>query len=176
MTHTGAQAAQPGRHTCFQSVVYGKWKPDGITAVQHCGQAGIQFCHRKRGRHAQAVWSGLRTQPVTIPDFALQVLGLAKQCARAVAGNDQPGFGLGETGEVIKVAVVAVQKIGIAVALLLCCGGNDGDAVRAQLGCQGGASAGVDGGGCHGDGACSENEAFNSASRSGVPTSVQGPA
>ncbi|MDT4850456.1 hypothetical protein FQZ97_846080 [compost metagenome] len=75
---------------------------------------------------------GVRAEPDAIPDLALQVLRLAEQRGAAFGGDNQPGVGLGETGEVIKVTVVPVDEIGVAVARPFQCGGHDGDATAQQ--------------------------------------------
>src|SRR5260370_32375401 len=61
---------------------------------------------------------------------------LAEQHAGAVGGQHEAGIGLGKAGQVVEVAVVAVQVAGVPVALALGSGGNDGDAASAQLGGQ----------------------------------------
>ena len=62
---------------------------------------------------------GRVAQAVAVPDLALQVLGLAEQRAAAVVRQHQAGAGLGEAGQVIEVAVEAVDVAGVAVAQVL---------------------------------------------------------
>ena len=99
------------------------------------------------GLHAQAGGRISRAQAVAVPDFALHVFGLAKQGGPAVAGDHQKGFGFTKAAEVIKVAVVPVQKVGIAVALLLRRGRDDGDAFGPEQPGQVGAALRIEGGG-----------------------------
>src|SRR6218665_2934684 len=86
-----------------------------------------------------------RPQAVAVPDLALRVLGLAKQRALAIVGQHQGGARLGETGQIVKVAVVAKRKVIVPVARALGRRGNDGDAPLAQLGSKARAALGVDG-------------------------------
>jgi hypothetical protein len=97
------------------------------------------------GAQAQRLGRGLGAQAVAVPDFALFVFGLAKQGCSTVRLDDQRGTGLGKASEVVKVAVVPVQKVAVAVARPLGGGGDDGDAVFAQLGGNQGAALGVEG-------------------------------
>ena len=97
----------------------GKGEPDGVAVFQQLGQLGVEFSDRKSLRHAQGGGCGSRAQAVTVPDLALQVFGLAKEGALPVTGEHQPGLGLGEASEVVKVAVVPVKKVAVAVARAL---------------------------------------------------------
>ena len=92
---------------------------------------------------------GLGAEPEAVPDLALQVLGCAEQRALAVAGDHQPGVRLGESGEVVEVAVVPVEEVAVPVARALGRGGHQGDALRAELGGDARAALGVVGCAAH---------------------------
>ena len=65
---------------------------------------------------------------------------MAKQGAVAVGRDHQPRIGLGKTGQVIKIAVVAIGEVAVAVTGALSRGGDDGHTTCAQLGSQSGAA------------------------------------
>ena len=81
----------------------------------------------------------IRSEAVAVPDFPLQILGLAKQRGLAFAGDHQPGLRLAKAAEVMEVAVVAVQVVAVAVAAGLGGRRQDGDAAFAKAGSQAGA-------------------------------------
>ena len=143
-THTGTHRLQPAFNAAFQARMRGKGKPDGAAVFQQLGQLRIQFAHGHGALHTQGCGSRIWPQTDTVPDFAFGVLGLAKQRGLTLVCQHQPGVGLGETGEVIKVAVVPEQKVAVAVALLLARSGNDGDAAGTQLGGQAGTALGIE--------------------------------
>ncbi len=77
----------------------------------------------------------LGTQAKTIPHFALRIALAAKQYAcGSVAGYlHQHRLGLGKSGQIVKVAVVAVRIMRVAIARLFPRGGNYRDAALHQL-------------------------------------------
>ena len=129
----GTQTTQPAVDTRLQPLVGAKRIPDDIAAIHQPRQLHIEFGHREGRIHAQALRCIKGAQSVTVPDLALQVLGLAKQRGLAIAGDHQPGLRLREAAEVIEIAVVAVKVVTVPVARVLGCGGNNRDAVRAEL-------------------------------------------
>ncbi len=143
-THAGTHGLQPALDAAFQTGMRGKRVPDGAAVFQQLGQLRIQFAHGHGTLHTQGCGCCIRPQTDAVPDLALGVLGLAKHRGLPLAGEHQPGVRLGETGQVIKVAVVPEQKVAVAVALLFACGGNDGDAAGTQLGSQSGAALGIE--------------------------------
>ena len=185
IAHAGAHRLQPAVDAAFQPCVGRKRVPDGAPVFQQPGQLRRPARSPRRPRRTpSAPMAALGPQAVAVPDFALQVFGLAKQRGLAVARDDQPGVGLGEAGQVIKVAVVPEQKVAVAVAGALGRGGNDGNAAGPQLGGEAGAAFGVEGergvgsqGGFIAPGVAEGalGEAFSACRRSGVPTSVQRP-
>ena len=175
IAHPPAHHVEPALHACSQAAVGSKRVPDAGRVFKQARQLAVQLRHRMRGVHAQGCGRSSRAQAVAVPDFALQVLGLAEQRAAAIVGQHQAGAGLGEAGQVIEVAVVAEQKVAVPVARTLQRRGDDGNALGSQLGSQVRTALGIDGGrhgGIHG---ASRERVLSSASRSGVPTSVQRP-
>ncbi len=187
----GAHLLQPAVDAALQSGVDGEGVAQAGAVFQQRGQAGVQLLDRVGGRDAERARGRCGAEADAVPDFALQVFGLAKQGAVALIVEQQPGIGFGEAGEVVKVAVEAVRVFVVAVALALGRGGNKGDAARAQLRCQPGAARGIDlGVGDWGAGRCGRDRgrggngvwgvhrgirASRAVKRSGVPTSAQGP-
>ena len=178
---TRTQGLQPAVNAGLQCLVGGKREPDNAAVIQQLGHLHIKLGDRERGAYTQYVRCGLWPKADAIPNLALQVFGIAKQGSLAIASDHQPAMRLGKPGEVIKVAVSAVQKVAVAVALLLGCRGDDGDAAFAQLCGQGGAAFGVEGrggvgihGGSNHGGEFQRvfSPLFKNCSRSGVPTSV----
>ncbi|MNV39880.1 hypothetical protein D3C71_1314720 [compost metagenome] len=175
IAHTAAHHVEPALHPRRQSAVRGKRVPDAGRVFEQARQLAVQLGHRMSRVHSQRSGRGGRAEAVAIPDLALQVLGLAKQRAAAIVGQHQASTRLGEASQVVEVTVVAEQKVAVAVARALQRRRNDGNAPGAQLGSQVRAALGVDRGrhgGVHG---ALEEKELSSASRSGVPTSVQRP-
>jgi hypothetical protein len=140
--------AQPAVHAGFQPLVRGERVPDGGLVLQQLGQALVQLRDGKCGVHAQVRGRGIRAEADAVPDFALQVFGLAEQRAVAVAGDHQPGVGLGEAAEVVKVAV----EVGTKIRCRGCADRSGAVGMMAmppcaQLGGDTGAARGVEGGG-----------------------------
>ena len=137
VAHAGAHLSQPAFHARSQPVVHGKRIQHGAGVLQHPGQALIQLGHRMRGIHPQRGNGRLGAQAVAVPDFAIHVLGLAKQRgaqrARRVGLQHQPGIGLVKAREVIKIAVVTVRKIAVAIARLFGRRGNHRNGVGTHL-------------------------------------------
>ena len=136
---------EPAVHLRRQALVGGKRKPDGGLVFQELRDFLVEFGSRQRHVHTQRRRCSLWTQADAIPNLALHIFGLAKQSAVPIGRNDQASVGLGKTGQVIKVAVVAVRKIAVAVSSTLRRGGDDGDTASAQLGGQCGAALRVNG-------------------------------
>ena len=173
--HAGAQAAEPAVDAGLQALVGGKGVPDGIGAIEQAGQALVQLVHRIGGVHSEGARRCIRPEAKAVPDFALQVFGLAKQGGGAVTLDDEPSPRLGKAAKVMEVAVMTEQKVRIPVALLLRGRGQHRHAMRADVGGQARAAAGVVCGECGGGGLGHGVCALSSARRSGVPTSVQRP-
>ena len=146
IAHPVAQRLQPAVDARLQPLVGGKRIPDGVAAVHQERHAGVQLVNRIGLVHPQRGGRCLRPQANAVPGLALQVLGQAKQHRLAAAGNHHPGTGLGKAAEVMKIAVKAVQKVRVPVALLFRRGGNERDAMAADVGGQAGAAGGIRGG------------------------------
>ena len=97
------------------------------------------------GIHGQRGGRSHRPQAVAIPDLALQVFGLAKQRAAPVSRDHQAGARLGEPGQVIKIAVVAKEKITVPVALAFWRCGDDRDTAFTEHRGKAGTPLGMDG-------------------------------
>jgi hypothetical protein len=127
------------------------WIANGNHTVEQFSSSLGSFASRSADREgfvdAERRGRGLGAEAVAVPDLALQVLRRAEQRGAAVARQHQPGVGLGEAGQVIEVAVVPVQEVGVAVARALGRGRDDGDAVLAELRGEARAALGVDRGG-----------------------------
>jgi hypothetical protein len=145
VAHPRTHRLQPSIHAALQARMDGKRVPDGAAVFQQLGHLCGQLGRRQGPAHTQSGGRSFWPQTDAIPNFALQVFGLAKQRGLAFGRDHQRGLRLGETRQVIKIAVVAVQVIAVAVALTLGCGGDDGNAARAQLGGQAGTAVGVQG-------------------------------
>ncbi len=144
--HAGAHLLQPAVHPRRQTLVRGEGEPHPLPVFEQPRQQQLQLRRRVRGVHAQRLHGRVGPQPVAVPDLALQVLGLAKERGTPFRGKHQPGLGFGESGEVVEVAVVPVEVIGVPVAQMLGRRGDDGDAALAQQGGEVGATAGMEGG------------------------------
>ena len=144
VTHPRAQTCQPAIDAGFQSFVNAEWKPDHFTPVQQPGQLSVQLGNGKRRVDPERGRCVNRAEPVSIPYFAFQVLGLAKKRGTSVGRDDQPRLGLGKPAQVMKVAVMAVQEVAVAVARLLRRGRHNGDSVLAELGSKHGSPLGVE--------------------------------
>ena len=144
-TKTGAAThlTQPAFNLFSQSLVGGERKPDALAVFQQTRQTCVDFITGESLLHCQFGLGRFGAETVARPNLALQVFGLAEQHAFAVAGQHQTGIGLAEAGEVVKVAVVAIQILGIAVAVQLWGRGDDGDTASAQLGGQACAALGI---------------------------------
>ena len=147
VTHTRAHRLQPAIHQTLQPGVDGKGVPNGAAVFQQLGHVRGHLANRQSPVHAQCSRCCFWPQADAVPDFALQVFGLAKQRALAIGRDHQTGVRLCEAGQVIKVAVVPVQVIAVAVALALGRGGDDGNAACTQLGSEAGTALGVEQGG-----------------------------
>ncbi|MNU88153.1 hypothetical protein D3C71_779570 [compost metagenome] len=144
VAHARAHRLQPAVDAGFQALVGGEGEPHGRAVLEQLRQLGVEVVHREGLVHAQRGGGGVGAEAVAVPDLAFQVFRRAEQRGAAVARQHQPGVGLGETGQVVEVAVVAEQEVAVAVALALGRGGNDGDAVLAQLRSEARAALGVD--------------------------------
>ena len=179
--HARPNAAQPTVDACFQSLVGSERIPDGVAVFEQLGKGGVESTNRKGLIDAECLGRCIGPEPEAIPNFAFEVFRCAEQRGTAVARQHQPGVGLGETGQVMKVAVEPEQEIAVTIARALGCGRDDGDAVLAQLRGETCAARSVERGGERG--VCGHGVAliawssvvFNRASRPGVPTSVHGP-
>ena len=138
-----AHGGEPALDLRGQAVVRGKRPPDAVLVVQQGGQVRVDLGVGVGGIQPQGGGCGLGAEAVAVPNFALDVFGLAKQGGAALGGEHQGGTRLGKTGQVKKVTVVPVQVKVVAVALALGRGGDDGDAASAQLGGQLGAALGI---------------------------------
>ena len=108
VAHARTHRVEPAFDPRGQAAVRGKGVPDAGAVLQQPGQPGVELGRRERGVDAERSRRRCGPEPVAVPDLALKVFGLAKQAAAAVMGQHQAGTRLGETGQVIKVAVVAV--------------------------------------------------------------------
>ncbi|MPM49423.1 hypothetical protein SDC9_96152 [bioreactor metagenome] len=142
-THAGTHPVQPTFDLRGQALVRGERIPHALAVFQQTRHACRQLGNRIRRIHAQRRHGGLGAQAVAVPDFALQILGLAEQRARAIRRQHQAGVGLGEAGQIVEIAVMPIQKAVVAVALALGRRGDDGNAALAKLGGQAGASPGI---------------------------------
>ena len=175
--HARAHLVEPAVHLRFQPLVCGKRKPHRRLVGQQLRHGFFKRVHAESLAHTQGGRRGLGAQPDAVPDFALHVLGPAKQRALARGLDGQPGPGFTEAGEVIKVAVVAVRKIAVAVARHFGRGGQQGDAATGSF--QGARHGGtaffvnavVDHGGCPGLGQKTSKKvkARSAAAHSGRP-------
>ena len=77
----GAQMLDPALGAGGQPFMHAQRQPERAALLQPGGQALLQLINRKRLVHAQRSGHNLRTQADAVPDFALGVLGLAKQRA-----------------------------------------------------------------------------------------------
>jgi hypothetical protein len=178
VAHARAHLVQPAGHALFEPLVDCEREPHGVAVLQQPRQLPVEFTDGEGRMHAERADRRFRAEPVAVPDLPLQVLGLAEQRAVAVAGDHQPGVRLGEAGQVIEVAVMAEQEVGVPVARPLRRRRNDRDAVAAELCRHAGTALGVERGGHGGVHAAIlrvYGAAFSEANRSGVPTSVHGP-
>ena len=150
----GAHLVQPAIDLRFQPLVRGEGKPDGALIGQQRGHLFVQCAQAERGVHAQRGGRGFGAEADAVPDFALQIFRAAKQralngtrrgftaLARFAAGrNHQPRARLVKAGQIIKIAVVAVGKIGVAVAHQLGRSGQQRHATASGL--QGAANGGA---------------------------------
>ena len=149
IAHARTDRLQPAVHAAFQACMNGKRIPDRAAVFQQLGHLRGHLADREGPAQAQSGGCGIRPQANAVPDFPLQILGLAKQCDFALGRDHQRGMRLGEACEVIKVTVVPVQEMAVPVALLLRRSGNDGDAACAKLGSDAGTALCVDRRGGH---------------------------
>ena len=125
--HAGPHLMEPAIHLRLQPLVRGKRKPHCRLVGEQLRHGFFKCFHAERLAHPQGGRRGLGAQPDAVPDFTLQVLGPAKQRALARSLDGQPGARFTETGEVIKVTVVAVRKVAVAVARHFGRRGQQGD-------------------------------------------------
>ena len=145
VTHAGAHGVEPALHPRRQARVRGEGVPDAAAVFQQAGQLGIQHRRGLRSIHPQRFGRGGGAQAVAVPDFALQILGLAKQRAVPLGREHQHCTRLGKAGQVVEVAVVPVDEVRVAVARAFRRGGDDGDAASTQHRSEAGTALGVDG-------------------------------
>ena len=141
--HAVAHLGQPGFHLSGQPGVGGKWKPHALGVFKQPRQPGVDVGAGEGLVDTQRGHGRLGTQPVAVPDLALEVLGLAEQRALPIALEHQARVGLGETGQVIEVAVMPVKEIRVAIALAQRRRGDDGHGLGSQLGSQARAALGI---------------------------------
>ena len=155
----------------------------GLVAHQ-LGQLFIQQFYGKGLIKAELLLRGIGTIAVAVPDLAFQILFAAKQDRFIFnSGNQyQHCFRFPKTGQVIKIAAMAIVIMRVGIARHFRCGGDYRDAVLHLLE-QTGAALGVDSRVCSHDALCNERGVFcnaqtwmsSSASRCGVPTSTHKP-
>lgn len=134
-----AHGVEPAAHAAVEGAALGQRIGHGGRIGEQARQRRVDLLDRMGFVQAEGFAGGFGTEAETVPDFAFLVLGAAEQHAerRCVAGrhhDGQHGFGLGEAGQVIEVAVVPVGVVAVAVAHGLRRGRDDGDAAarRAQ--------------------------------------------
>ena len=90
----------------------------------------VQGVQRVRVVEAEMLGRGFRAEAPAFPDLVFDVARAAEQQGAVGGAGDQhqPGPGLGEAGQVEKVAVVPVRVFGVAVADRFGRGGQDRDA------------------------------------------------
>ena len=127
--HPGAHRVQPlhGARVPFR-VVADRVIERGLI-LEQAGERFVERFDRVRGVETEALARRLGAIAKPLPDLAFLAAGAAKkQRLRRLAGDDdQGGAGLGEAGQIIKVAVEAVRVVRVAVAHALGRGRNDRD-------------------------------------------------
>ena len=126
-------ASANGIQACFnahrQIFVGCKGVPNDRFVFEQGRQFGVKCRNGPCFIHIQCSRCGFRSQSNAIPNFTLQIFGLAKQSGTALRGQNQASIGLRESSEVIKITVMPEQKITVTIALTFWRCGNDGDAV-----------------------------------------------
>ena len=92
---------------------------DARAALDHAGQDVVDIVDRKRIVHAVARDCAFGAGAHAVPGFALAVALTAKQNLLAVfapRNQREHGFGLAETGEIVKIAVLPVRIMRVVVA------------------------------------------------------------
>ena len=105
---------------------------------QQLAHLGVERSDRERGVEAERLACGLGAMTETVPDFALDILLATEQDALRLAAarighQHHHRLRLGEAGQVVEVAVVAVRVFGVAVARGFRRGRNDRDAAAFGL-------------------------------------------
>ena len=153
-----AQCVKQRRRICHQS-----WQ----FAVNAIGWEGCVESEMRLG----SIWS----KTISIPDFAFFIFFAAEQNGLILIAchQHQGGFRLGESGQVVKIAVMSIRVIRIGIAHHFGCGLNDGDTATlcAHMLEDSGTAFCIN---IHSHFLVARG-AFSCSSRSTVPTSVQSP-
>ena len=118
IAHLGTHRVKPTQHPRIPRLVAAEVTTQLRLIGQQIRHARIELAYRMAFVEAEYLARLLRTVPKSIPDFALDILVAAKQHTLRLVSRDyhQHGLGLDKTGQIIKIAVVAVGIMRIAVA------------------------------------------------------------
>ena len=117
------RSSQPSSCACSPGMPEGI-QTEGWLAIFSRHQP-VELVERQRRVDAEHRRRGIGAEAIAVPDLALDVLGPADERGPAVGLDHQPGAGLGEAGEVVEVAAVAIRMVVVAVALALRRGRHD---------------------------------------------------
>ena len=130
-----AHAVDPRHELDVEIGVAAEVVVDAAAAFDHAGQDVVDVADREGVVESVIVDRAFGSGARTVPRFAFGIAFAAEQDRLAVraAGNQREhGFGFGEAGEVMEIAVLPVRIMAVVVAQPFRRGGHDADGIAAH--------------------------------------------